>query len=88
MVKFQKSKDGRWYYGGYVIVDSEEYEILNKLALTWGVPEKIAAGILLRMALRQKMNCNDYVNIYKDRMKNYEEYRGNKSLNKEKDEGD
>lgn len=80
MENFQKSKDGRWYYGGYITIDPEEYEVLKSFAKSWKVPDRIAAGILLRDCLRRTMDFMDYVNMYHKRMRE----KDNSIIDKEK----
>jgi len=68
MDSFMQSKDGHWWYGGYVTVDEEEFKILDELAKENKVPHRIMAGILLRERIRSMMNIKDYADTYHTRM--------------------
>ena len=78
MNQFQRSKDGRWYYGGYVTVAEEEYPVLEEMSKFYKVPDRIMAGILIRVILRQVMEGTEYdlsfyVEHYKRQMENRRE---------------
>lgn len=64
-----QSKDGHWWYGGYITVDEEEFKILDELSKVNKVPHRIMAGILLRERIRGMMNIEDYAETYHSRMK-------------------
>lgn len=64
MDSFMQSKDGHWYYGGYITIDEEEFKILEELSIKHQVPHRIMAGILLREKIRGMMNSADYASHY------------------------
>ena len=73
MDKFKQSSDRNWYYGGYVTVTSEEYLVLEKLAELYVVPDRILAGIMIRVLIRQIMegttyDFEPYIEFYKKRL--------------------
>ena len=68
MDNFMQSKDGHWFYGGYITVDEEEFKILDELSKENKVPHRIMAGILLREKIRGMMRTKDYADTYHTRM--------------------
>ena len=75
MEAFKRSKDGWWWYGGFVTLLDEEYAPVAELAKQYEVPDRIIVGTLARIMLREVLNSGQlpdlhyYIDNYKKSVK-------------------